>query len=52
MLSYSDQCRICGRTGLSGPAGGRLRFGPWGYRFGLGFVPELGDWELGTRVGI
>ena len=52
MLSRSDELRIRGRTGLSGPAGGWLSTGPGGFRLGPGLVPELGDWELGTKVGI
>ena len=52
MLSRSDEFQIRGRTGLSGPAGGWLGTGPRGYRLGPGFVPELGDLELGTKVGI
>ena len=52
MLSRSDELRIRGRTGLSGPAGGWLWTGPGGFRLGPGLVPELGDWELGTKVGI
>ena len=42
MLSRSDELRIRGRTGLSGPAGGLLWTGPGGFRLGLGLVPGLG----------
>ena len=43
--------RVGARTGLSGPAGDWLGLGLGAAVWGWGFVPELGDWELGTRVG-
>ena len=51
MLNRLTGRRVGARTGLSGPAGDWLELGPGGCRLGSGFVPELDDWELGTRVG-